>query len=385
MPTVNSGVRDTSHLDTESRRARDVRDAMLLLDPDAAPLVQILMSVERASASDPKFEWYEDELNPRFDKLTAALTAGATTMTVTNYAYFRAGDLVKINNAEVVYVSATPSTTSVTITRGIGSTGASAASVGDSLFIMSNAHEEGATNRALLTTQKVPKYNYCQIIRNPFGATVTEMNTKQFAGQTFNRDEQKKLVEQKRDIEQAIIFGERGKTTGSGGQPLRFCGGILEFLTTNVVDMGGTMTEAEFEDYLRRTHRHGSKDKIFFGSSKAMTVINGFGRDKLDTRSDESTYGVTMTQYKNAGRRLMLVEHVLFENDALTDLTGIAGYGVTVDMQNIRLRFNRTPFIGMLDNIQDNSADQRIDEYISEVGIEVNLEKTHGLATGIEG
>jgi hypothetical protein len=112
-------------------------------------------------------------------------------------------------------------------------------------------------------------------------------------------------------------------------------------------------------------------------------VINGFARGRLQTKSVESFYGMTMTQYQNAGRKVMLVEHVLLTNDSLSDLAGIAGYAICLDLKNVKIRYMRGKLVGYEQGVQDNGDDEVIDQYISEVSLEFGLEKTHGLATGI--
>ncbi len=385
MPTVNQGVRGTGVLTTETRRSRDVTPSLLQLEPDAAPLTTIMARVRKRATEDPKFEWFEDELNPRFDQLGAAIADGvATSMTVDNPTYFRKGDLVKIANSEVVRVTATPTANPVSIKRGVGETAASAHADNSRLHILSPSAQEGATRRDLLSTERVPQFNYAQIIKTPYGVTNTNKGTKQFAGQDLDEERAKKLIEHKRSIEEAILFGER-HLDSSGTHPQRATRGLIKFVTTNVTDAGGTLTEAEFEDFLRPAYRYGSKQKVLFCSPKVIQVINSFGREKLQTFSDERTYGVTMTQYKNAGRMVMLVEHVLFTNDSLTDLTDIAGYALLLDMMDLELRYMRGQVVMLEEDIQGNDEDQKIDQYLSELGIEAHLEKKHALLTGVTG
>lgn len=380
--TVVQGVRNTSQANTETRRKRDVTASLQKLEPNAAPLVTLLSKLRSRAATDPKIEWFEDELLPRFDVLGGSLTAVATTMTVTNYKYFRAGDLVRVNKKEIVRVSTTPTTTTVTISRAAGETAAQAASQNDQLHILSNSNQEGATRRSLLSTQKVPQYNYCQIIRTPFGVTNTEDATETYAGKDMNEERANSLIEHKKDLEYAFLFGERFEDT-SGTHPMRGTRGITKFISTNVKNVA-QLTEPEFEDWLRVCFRYGGREKLILCSPKLIQIINAFGREKLETRTDEKTYGITMTKYQNAGRVVMLVEHPLFTNDSLNDLTGIAGYGLLLDIGDLEMRYLKGRQVSLKENIQANDEDSRIDEYISEVGLEAHLEKKHGLLTGVQ-
>ena len=95
-PSLVSTARGTGVLTTETRRTRDVSPLIAQLEGDAGPLVTLLMRLKSKATTDPKFEWFEDELLPRFDVLgSTELSAAATSMIVTHYQYFRAGDIVR--------------------------------------------------------------------------------------------------------------------------------------------------------------------------------------------------------------------------------------------------------------------------------------------------
>ena len=382
MPTMVTTARGTGVLATETRRTRDVSPLIAQLEGDAGPLVTLLMRLRSKSTTDPKFEWFEDELLPRFDKLAGVLAAGDATMKVTNYKYFRAGDIVRINKGEKVKVTATPTTVDVAISRAIGSSVAAAAAVGDQLHIIGNANLENAGGRSLLSTIRQAKSNFCQIFRHPFGYSATAMATNQFGQKDPEAEKAKQLIEHKKDLELSFILGEASENV-AGVQPVRTTGGIEEFIKTNVQDMNGTMTEAEFNDFMRRVFRYGSNERVGLLSPLLATVFSNLGAGKIQTRSDEKTYGISMSRYQSAGRVIELVEHKLLNNDDLTDLSGIAGWGLFLDIADLSIRYMNGRFTILKENIQANDVDGRQDEYLSEVGLQLELEKKHGMATGV--
>ncbi len=382
-PTIIQGVRDAQTLQTESRRVRDVSPLLFQLEPDQGPLTVLLSKLRMKEATDPKIEWFEDQLNPRFDVLGASVATGDTTITVTNYKYFRSGDIVMINNAEKVLVTATPTSTTVSVTRAYGTTAAQAAPNVGQLLILSNANQEHASTRAIITTQKVNVFNYCQIFRTPIGLSGTEMQTKTFAGYDKDTERNKALIEHRKDIEYAFLFGEK-KEDLTGSHPQRTTQGVANFIQTNVKNVSN-LTEQEWEDFLRPCFRFGSREKVVLCSPKLIQTINGFSRSKLLTKSDESTYGITMSLYQNAGRKVMLVEHVLLTNIDLNDLSGVAGYGILLDIQDLAMRYVSGRGTMLRENIQAPDVDGEVDEYLAEVGLEMHLEAKHGLITGIMG
>jgi hypothetical protein len=67
----------------------------------------------------------------------------------------------------------------------------------------------------------------------------------------------------------------------------------------------------------------------------------------------------------------------------LTDLSGIAGWGLILDIADLAIRYMNGRFTILKENIQANDEDGKTDEYLSEVGLQLELEKKHGMATGV--
>lgn len=380
---VQQGPRSTATLITETRQDRDVEDALQQLEPNDGPLCTVLSMLGSEASHNSKIEWFEDQLLPDFDVLSVAVAAVDVTMTVTNYAYFRQNDLVRINDYEVVRVTATPTTNVVAIKRAYSDIPATAAPVGARLWITSDAAAEMDSYRDQLTTQKVPKYNLTQMLKSPISFTGSELGTQTFAGVDLDQERAKAMIEHKKKMEKALIIGRPFNDT-SGAQPIRTQGGLDYYIATNVKDVSGGFTELEFEDFVRINRRYGSPEKTILGSPKFMQSINGFQRSKLQTRSEEETYGVTMSEYKNAGLRLMLVEEKLMTNRDLNDLTGVAGYAYLVDFQYLKLKYLKGRATELWENVQNPGVDGEIDEYRTEFALQMGLDQVHGKLTGVQ-
>src|SRR3990167_2205179 len=98
----------------------------------------------------------------------------------------------------------------------------------------------------------------------------------------------------------------------------------------------------------------------------------------------DKTYGITINQYMSTGREVMMVEHFLLENSDLNDLSGLAGYSIVLDMEDIVMRYIGPRVAELQTNIQENDRDGRRDQFLSEVGLEARLEKKHALLTGVK-
>jgi hypothetical protein len=381
--SVVTGARDVAHASTEKILMRDVEAKLQELEPSAGPLTTILMKLETVNATQVLVEWEENQLLPDFDNLTVALTDVAVSMTVANFAYYRKGDLVKINDYETVLVSATPTANPVSITRAYGSIAAVAAPNLSRVYIVSDAGMENDSYRDRLTTQKIPKYNYVQDVATPFEITRRMMSSDTFIGKERPAGQRTAMIEQKKKFEKMIMHGQPYNDT-TGTYPRTTSAGLDYFLQTNVRDFSGGFTEPGFEDWLRTCFRYGSDEKLLFCSPKLIQSINGFARGKLRTYVGASTFGVTITKYENAGRKIGLIEEKLLTNLSLNDLTGIAGMGYLVDPAYVKLCYMQGNGNVLEENLQLPGQKGIIDEVRATVGFKLFLEQAHGELTGVQ-
>lgn len=185
-----------------------------------------------------------------------------------------------------------------------------------------------------------------------------------------------KGLEHRLDIERIILFGEKKEDTIDKRHTTE---GILSRITTNAYDANGVLTESEFEtNFCEPLFRYGSSQKLLVASSRLLSVINQFAAGKLQVVPKEQTYGVRLTRYISAHGDLLIVKSNVLEK-------GYAGYGFGLDMENIKYRPLQTRDTKLRTNIQANDLDGWKDEYLTEFGVEVRLEKTHGVIYGVTG
>jgi len=369
-----TGTRDTNNI-LAAKRVVDMASEIALLEPDAAPLTVLLkqMAGKKKTAINPKYNWMEDELAPRWDAInySTGYTAGDTSIVVDNGSYFKIGDVIKnASSGEQMLVTGV-STNTLTVTRGWGSTSATTAANDAVITILSNASAEGSTRPELKSTQEVEKTNYIQTIRTPFGVTGTEDASEMYGGKDISYLQKKAGIEHKKDIERVILFGEP-KEDVTGTKPRRFTGGLNYFITTNRQDAGGTLTEAEFETFCETIFRYGSKKKVLLAAPKVISAINSWAKGKLQSFPKDQTYGIDVKEYLTGHGTLMLVKHNLLESS-------YAGYAFAVDPEFVFIRTMKGRDTQLKTNIQANDADSREDEYATDLGFELHLEKAHGV------
>ncbi len=352
------------------------------MEPSEAPLTQILTRLETVAATNMLVEWFEDARLPDFDTLLGALAVGDVNINVSNPAYYIAGMLVKVADNEIVRVTGAAVGNNVPVERGYG-TATLAAGAGARLYIVSTAGMEGDTYGTALSTQKVNKYNYCQKIETVMEWSDEDMGTETWAGMDLPNEQRKGLVEQKTRYEKALVHG-MPNLDQTQANPIRAMGGFLYYIQTNVKDVSAGFTEAEFEDFLRICFRFGGRHKLLFCSPKLIQSINGFARGKLQTFTDEDSYGVTITEYKSAGRHVGLVENPLLTNQNLNDLTGQAGYGFLIDPQYMKLAYFNGNTTKLHENLQNPGQMLRVDAVRGGPSLKMMLDQTHGILTGCQ-
>ncbi len=386
MPTVVQGDRTTDTQGTETRRKRDVFPTMLKLEPEEAPLTVLMGKTRKRAATDPKIEWFEMERLPKQDILNAAVLIGDATLTVTNYKYFRAGDIIQIvETGEQVLVTATPAAAAVAVTRAWGEVAAVAAANAGKLRIVGNANEEDALGRDVISVTRAAKFNYLGILREPFAISNTAKVTDTYAGSDFEEDAVESLMKHRVDLEDMFLQGQRYEDV-TGIEPRRSTRGIVRWISTLVVNVGGDLTEVVLDAFLRRGFRYGTKSKVLLCAPIVTQAISGFAKSKLRP-SDVmmKTYGMALTEYLSPFGKVILANHNLMTNDSLQDFDGLAGDAILVDIGNVEMRHMKGRITQRNENIQANDRDGRIDEYLTEAGLQVGLEKTHGIMSGITG
>ena len=384
--TVVSGVvsDDVSTL-LQARRVVDMDPVIKQLEPDDAPFTVMLSQVSSRPAKSQKVEWLSDQLVPRLTTLNNGgnVSSGATTCVVATGtgAYFRANDVLRMSNGENVKVTSV-STDTLTIVRSIGSVVASTITDLTDVIKIGNASAEGATLGDIRMTQQVANYNYCQIQRDPLGFTNTLIQSDLYGGNEPQYEAKKKMMEHRRQIENTLFFGQRDLATGAS--PTGYCGGLADFISSNITTVGGNLTESGFATFLRSAFRYGSRNKVLFASPLIVSALSSFPQGKLALpSSDVKSYGVSLMEYRGAnGGTVKIVEKRDWLDFSSTS-NQIGSWAVLVDMDDVVMRPLRKT--SLLPNRQAPDADKTVQEYLTEFSLQVGVEQNHAILRGVTG
>lgn len=365
---------------------RDVGPAIFYVDPSASPFTLLTSRSGDKPAHNPRFEWYEKDLRPKIDAINAGAgyTSGDTALTVDNSLYFQVNDIVLVaRTGETMRVTlvGTPAN-GITVVRGTGETGAAALVDNDDLFVIGSAWKEGADAGIPDEWQEVQKFNFTEIFRRPFGVSRTRQGTSLLVGdnpRTQLRAE--KAIEHAIDIERAFMFGERAEFTT--GETRRQTRGFAKWATSNVKDVGGTLTENELEDWLADVFdaTASGDSRLLLASAKVVSVVDQLAAGRLMMVPGDKTYGIAVSQYATSHGTLNIVKHRLMESGTKDVLAGERGWAIDPKMLTMRTFTNGRTKLRI--DVQAPGVDGWIDEYLSEVGFQFKIPAVHGILKNV--
>lgn len=382
MATYYQGIQGTGDIN-QTRVVDDIVEQIMMKDADRTPFQILLQKMGKESAHNYKFTWQEDAYMDYRTTTTGddSGTAGSDTdLPVSDVEMFLEGDLVLCaETGEIMKVTNVDVTNDeIDVTRGyIGDAGDLDSN--DELIIIADANMQGAGTRDINNRQVDTPYNYTHIIKTGLGMTRTQMNTKTHGAKEWGRIVRKKAIEHKEKIERALLFSERNKDT-SGTDVETTTRGVLNWISSNVENVGSDLTETEFDAFLAdHAFAHGSDRKLLLASRDLISEINSWAKDSIQTKVGDDTYGIKVMEYQSAFGVLDIVEHKFLQGDTY------GYYGIALDMDKIKYRYLENSDTKLKDNVQDPGTDGRQAEYLSEVGLQFGQEECHAVIKNFSG
>jgi hypothetical protein len=277
--------------------------------------------------------------------------AGDTAFTVDSYTNIVPGDLVRVDRTgEVMMVATTPSGTSVTVVRGVGTVAAAALLDNDDLFTIGNAFEEGSVRPSAVAILADRYVNNTQIFRNSWAVTKTAAAIPQIAGAGY-------ISESKQDcaalhamaIEKALFFGQKFMGT-KNGQPLHTMEGIIARVTAaasgNITTLGATTNWTQLEAALDKTLEtvtdpKGGNIRTMFVGGTARRVIHNIARlnATYQIQTTETSWGLQLDMVRTPRGTFEMIEHPLF--NAYGSASTWAKMAVIADLNAFSLAYLR--------------------------------------------
>lgn len=386
------GMRGTGEF-TADFRPKNYRELFTLLEPNGnAPLNAMLSMGSSESTNDPEYKNFRDELPDRklkVDGAIASTSTGTITIDASDDNKFAVAGAIIVNSetGEVMRVTADTTSTTLTVTRNIGSTSYQIADNAE-LFIAGFAAAEGGSTPTPISFDATVVSNYTQIFRTAFAVSNTLRQTYLRTGDKLEESMTKALKLHMSDIERAMFFGRKAEVNGSTSTPLRYTGGLINSLT-NVVDIttdyasyggnaAGKMTEEGFDSLLISTvFKYGSKQKIAFVGETVANQMQQIGKDRWQPQQLGNAYGINLTRYNTFAGDLLVHLHPQFRQ-----IPNMKSAMVIVDFPYLVYRYLEGRDTQLLENRQSPGDDSVKHEYLTECGLELLQDKVHAYIKG---
>ena len=245
-----------------------------------------------------KHEWNETALPVRKETSTLAAT-GTTSLTVANAYGYQVGDLLQVNS-EIVRVTALADATTLTITRGYAGTTA-AIQTAQVFYNLGSAAAENAAAPAGTALSSDRLYNYVQTFDRSVDLSkdeIAQMSAEM--GNPFNVQLERITLYFWKLFSQAAFYGTRYEDSTN---KIHVMGGVNQFLTTNVTNVGGALTVAAIDALILAIVNAGGNPDVIVVSPTQKQKLDGLDSNVVRTgkRNSDKVGGSGIVQTWQSG------------------------------------------------------------------------------------
>lgn len=254
---------------------------------------------------------------------------------------------------ENIIINTVVDTTSITVTRGVGTVAAAAILDDDDFYQVGNAFEESSDRPIALNIIPVRVTNLTQIFRNTWSISGSAKATSVIAGNSTDAESKSDAASfHAADIEKALFFGQKSESTRNG-QPFRTMSGLIAMIEdpsfyppsfgggTNSFNAGATTNWTQLLGFLdpvfdQATDPKGANERILFVGGAAKLVINEIGRLNGTYRlvDGQTNFGLKFSTLTTPRGTFQIIEHPLFNTNAVW-----AKMAVGVDLPTFNLAY----------------------------------------------
>lgn len=384
---------DQAYAETVQKR-QFIGENDVLLNPSLTPILTLVTKIgnRKKPTNAARVEWIEDDYLNIWGQATNGttnLSSVATGVPVTDVTLFAVNDLIAFPNAvtstvveEVALVTAINGST-LTITRGIGGSGAATIGATADIRILAPAFAEGAAFGTVRTTAKSVQISYTQIFRRPVSVTKSEVAQALFGPSNDRLYQRRKMLEEhRRDIESAGLWSHPSESLALPAT-IRTTMGIKNRIVTNTYNANTTLTEGAFLTFTQTAfgQYYEGAEKLLVAAPIVISALDFWADNKLRLAPGDDIYGVKVSRYVTSHGDFIITRDLNLANAPTTAAAGWGGEAYALDIDSIEF----APLVGngenrdtqlLIDVIKDG-ADLYRDEYLTEGAWVVRFEKRH--------
>lgn len=372
-----AGLRGTGHW-TADEMPMDYREGLLYLEPNGrARLTAIMAKLRNETTSNYKFNIFEKNIPVQRTTVDGSQADDDEAIEVDTGTgkIFKAGHAVINERTLEIFFVISVLADVLTVERAKGKVPAAVMNTGDGLLIITSHYAEDSDIPSMISYAPGIVENYVELFRTSIELTELAQHTKLRTGNAYKEFKREANLIHGVEQEKAWFFGALNDSS-SGNMMDCTTGGLLYWLTSNVVDFSDAVTIESWESFLMDLFAYGSKEKNLFCGNTVLMIINRMAREygHITLVPETEVYGLEVIKYVTPFGKLNLWDHpLLSENPTFND------WGFVVDFKYIV----RRPHVGLdtkfKTDIKKDGKPIRYDEFRTYAGLELRHEKVHGI------
>jgi hypothetical protein len=335
----------------------------------------LISRLPKQSVGSARFLIANDNFRPRASALTAAFADGAgTTMTIADSSIYDIGDVVQIEN-ELMLITAIPSATTATVTRGYASTTAVAHANSTPVYLVSNSRTGAEVN--VTSVSRIPQavIQYCQTVQHAYQVGGALQADTSYAGgfaTPLDRDRMLAMQHVMDDFESACYYGKSVGLSATTSRPLMT--GLINLCTTNKVTSPTNASAYKPSDLVRDTlqacFNGGGNPSVLLVSTDFLSGLAIWGQAAMRVNAGSNAFGTPID---------------LFEAPFLGGVSIVpapllrSGTAICLSLPEVRIRLKRPLF----DKPRGSRGDAFEGDMIMEGAIELDNEAHHAWVSGV--
>ena len=402
-PSTILGQRTTQNV--VDLKDRTFEQKIMMIEPDETPFVTFLSKLPSVKTENIKYEHAEIDFMAETVQVNGAvadtsedditLDSGHAIRVPINAVLWNktTGELMRVTQVNTA-------TEGIKVSRGFGSTTATAIADNEVLVIVSEAQEEGVKFSPARTTKPTTDYNYVQDFETAIEATWRQQSQKELTESDWKFQVAQASVEHKKKQERSFLLkSPRVETTGPNNKQLTYTEGLLAYIdrkvsegeisagaagtSNNVINMGATYwSETTIENWLESFMHFGNfSRKVLITSPATKMKISRLGKGYLQTGRDEKILGILIERVAILGHLIPIITSRLLAKVYPSLM-------ICVDMSMVRKRQfsgqGKTYATKWYTNVQDRDVKAQKDVLHCTEGLEVMSSHAHGYIEGAD-
>lgn len=362
----------------------------------SVPLLALSSGMKEEKVSDTSWSWIEDtHISGNSAAYGSSHNSSVTTINVVDTSIWTANSVLLVESSgEQLFVSAIPSSSTLTVIRGFAGTTPATIPADATIQLIGTAYEEGGGQPTAVMQTGESFLNNVQIFKNGWAITGTAAAVSYITGSKLAESKAQCTQYHAEAIERAFLWGRRA-ITSLNGKEMRLSNGLL----AQIEDYGGLVESANYgatagamsmdglQDFMRVIFQKAAKglpnERIAYTSDFVLNLIQKMTRK--DTHYEltvaDTEYGFNVGTLNFLGNKLKLMTHPMMSENATWSKQMYVLHPGLISKRVLRSLWTQE---FTKDKSTNNGVDADSGYVAQEIGFQLKGAELHGIMTNIQ-